>query len=330
MESKSIECRDPELEESFSFSTCYDFNSSSSSLAIFSDNDDDYIEIALQPPDLHLNNGADDEEMELRISFSTSCVPLSDETKTTMELYESTVTSCKSSLSSSSSSSSSSTFTFSSSSAESQRKSPEKYSKPIESKDVNRFVNKFISSLKVSASEFDVGNGRSTDTSHSELVPSSDRRKASKLTTTKTSNSFVMKFFIKFRTLKLKTLLASFLTASQDKGKLCEENFLTYNTRTLTKSSEKESSTENIKQGDKKSKLLELNFDAIRGVLLEAMSITTSLGRRDRRSTKSCPVSSKSSPIHQTFLHDNFKVSTADNSVQAAIAHCKRSFGPNI
>lgn len=69
----SITYRDPnKLEESFSFSSCHDFNSSLPSIFFDNDESDDdesYIEIALEPTD-HTNDY--DEEMELRISFSSS------------------------------------------------------------------------------------------------------------------------------------------------------------------------------------------------------------------------------------------------------------------
>lgn len=66
---ESITCRDPELEASFSFN---------SALHVFSDddddegslNDDEYIEIALEQQP---NNTFEDDELELRISFSSSC-----------------------------------------------------------------------------------------------------------------------------------------------------------------------------------------------------------------------------------------------------------------
>lgn len=191
MESKTIESRDPELEESFSLSSCYDFKYSSSSLTIFSDNDqtdhdddESYIEIALEPAaylgdgDTGGGNGGEncyDDEMELRISLSSG-VFLPAETRTT-EPYES-VNYCTSSLSSSSSS----VFTFSSSSteAESQRNSQEEYKlcnsslqKTIKSKAqfpaIDRFVNAFTYNIGES-SEIDLRDGRSQDANHLDIV----------------------------------------------------------------------------------------------------------------------------------------------------------------
>lgn len=173
MESKIIEFRDLDLEESLSFSSCYDFNSSSS-LVIFNNNnsEDDnesYIEIALEAADVSdgVENEDDcDDEMELRLSFSSS-VLLPVETKA-IDLYDS-VTSCTSSLSSSSSSA----FTLCSSStdAESQRNQqveselcscimPKSIRSKVEFPAVNRFVNSFTSSFRDS-SEIDLGLGDS-------------------------------------------------------------------------------------------------------------------------------------------------------------------------
>ncbi|KAJ9179705.1 hypothetical protein P3X46_008040 [Hevea brasiliensis] len=351
MESKTFESRDPKLEDSFSFSSCYDFNSSSS-LTILSDNDqtddddeDSFIEISLDPA--HLGDGdlgggrgvedCDDDEMEHLRSFSSG-VFLPTETKTS-ELCES-VTSCTSSLSSSSSS----VYTFSSSSTEeeSQRNSQvesklcnSRMQKTIRSKvlfpAVNRFVNTFTSSFRES-SEIDQGDGRLPDANQLDLAASSTS-KPSKITTTTITinNGAMMNFFTIFRALKVRTLLASFLKASKakstnDKGKIREKTMIWSYNQSLTKPTMDKGSME-TKQG-KRSRVLELNLDSIRRVL-EAMNIRN-IGRRERR-TKSCPGSTKSSPIHQRFPSENYTSSSAatDNNIQAAIAHCKRSFGPD-
>ncbi|KAJ6708498.1 hypothetical protein OIU85_028734 [Salix viminalis] len=111
-----ITYRDRELEESFSFSSCYDFNSSSFQ-SIFSDESDDesYIEIALEPSNIQQKSyGGDidnwsDEEMELRVSFSSS-VPFQEPSTpaSSIDQYESAATMSKSP----SSSSSTTTFTM--------------------------------------------------------------------------------------------------------------------------------------------------------------------------------------------------------------------------
>ncbi|XP_050213079.1 uncharacterized protein LOC126664627 isoform X2 [Mercurialis annua] len=315
MEPKSIQFRHPELEESFSFTSCRDFNSSSS-FSFFSDNDDgeddggeeSYIEIAFERPD-RFNK---DDEMELRISFSS----LSAETKASL---------------SSSNSSSLSTFTFSSSFTESQRsrevQSTEeagcdfRVEKTVKGKVqfpvVNRLVNTFVSSFRLSP-EVNVGDAetKSPAANHLEIIPSSTKRR-SKITTTTTINTsgIMMNFFVKFRALKLKTLLASFLKASQTSpvGRKTEDrSIIKYRNRVKP-----------VDKGPEKEK--KLNLEGIKGYMLEAMS---SINRNT--TTKSCPVSTESSPLHQRFLSESYKMSASDNSIQAAIAHCKKSFGPNV
>ena len=75
------------------------------------------------------------------------------------------------------------------------------------------------------------------------------------------------------------------------------------------------------------SRALDVNFGAVRGVL-ETVNMTRSTRSRTNRRTSSCPSSVKSSPIHQGVTsHDAAKFFAAENSIQAAIAHCKSSLG---
>lgn len=182
---ESIEHRDPELEESFSFSSsCYDFHSS---VAAFSDNDesddDSYIEIAIEPTTTSQNNDDGDhehcdQEMELRISFS-STIPVqepSPKTKTMdMDMdYELATPSTWAS-----SSSASTIFTFRSSSTDTSQWDPQVESKPSTSRIQNTikqkirfpFINTLMPSLKVS-SEMDRESGQAPDNNHLEVVPS--------------------------------------------------------------------------------------------------------------------------------------------------------------
>ncbi|KAJ0088822.1 hypothetical protein Patl1_31622 [Pistacia atlantica] len=66
-----------------------------------------------------------------------------------------------------------------------------------------------------------------------------------------------------------------------------------------------------------RSKAFDINLDAIRGVL-EAMS--SSLSCRDRK-PKNSPSATQSS------IQQGYGYPIENNSIQAAIAHCKRSFG---
>ncbi|XP_062073071.1 uncharacterized protein LOC133777464 isoform X2 [Humulus lupulus] len=79
------------------------------------------------------------------------------------------------------------------------------------------------------------------------------------------------------------------------------------------------------------SRALDVNMGAVKGVL-GGVNMTRSghnnSSRSSNRKTSSCPSSVKSSPIHQGFANnDANKFFAAENSVQAAIAHCKSSLG---
>lgn len=75
------------------------------------------------------------------------------------------------------------------------------------------------------------------------------------------------------------------------------------------------------------SRAFGVNLGAVRGVL-EAVNITRSSHHRTNRKTSSCPSSVKSSPIHQGFASDDASMFfSGENSIQAAIAHCKSSLG---
>ncbi|KAJ4832518.1 hypothetical protein Tsubulata_000076, partial [Turnera subulata] len=354
----SIKYQDPEREGSFSFSSCYDFTSFSE----YDESDDEsYIEIALEPTKpTHQNDKDDlpqdddddqdywDKEVELRISFSSS-VPIPELT-TKPETGGDDDHQCKLS---SIPSSSSSTFTFSSSSSprpsitqdasftngKVQRLTTIK--RKVQLPAVNRYTGTLMSgAVKTISSEFDRGNCcDADDANHLDLVRSSTRT-ATKLT----SNGIMMKFLIKFRSLKLRTLLASFIktcqvnnSSSQEKSptnvgkRYYNEEFNPYQRSAKSlqqKSGQGKINPDNYKlfeKGDERSRMLEMNLDTgVKGVM---EAVTTSLGCRDRRA-KSCPSSIKSSPFHQGLPSQTY--STADNSIQAAIAHCKKSLGPYV
>ncbi|XP_073261196.1 uncharacterized protein [Populus alba] len=186
--------RDQELEESFSFSSCYDFNSSSFQ-SIFSDESDDesYIEIALEQKNYHgdIDDWAD-EEMELRISFSSSA-PFQEPSSTTTSIeYEPAATMSKSP--SSSSTTTTSTMNPSSPSKEGDQWDAQMGSKASNStfriqKTIKRkaqfpkvhgFLNMLKPSLTVS-SEANDENGRPANSNHLELVrPRPDGRSVHK------------------------------------------------------------------------------------------------------------------------------------------------------
>ncbi|KAG5243201.1 suppressor protein [Salix suchowensis] len=339
----NITCRDPELEESFSFCDCYDFNSPLQSIFFDESDDESYIEIALEPS---RKNGHGDfdyragEEMELRVSFS-STVPFQEVLSTTKISNE-----CESAATMSSSPSSlATTFTMSSSSPSmesdqwdaqmgSKASSTCRVEKAIKRKvqlpKVNRLLNMLKPSLTVS-SVADDGNGRPANNNHLELVRSSTT-KGSK-STAMSSNGIMMKFLIKFRALKIRTLLASLMKSCQltnpfDKWNALKEQGTT-TTTTTSRSSSSNVHSNNLFGNGERSRVLEMKMDTVRGVL-EAIRTGNGIGR-DNRKFQSCPCTTKSSPIHHGFSGDdsqNHKICAKDNSIQAAIAHCKRSFSP--
>ncbi|CAK7343464.1 unnamed protein product [Dovyalis caffra] len=341
----NITYRDPELEESFSFSSCFDFNSSAFQ-SIFSDESDDesYIEIALEPSQKNghgdINYWTDDEEMELRISFS-SCVPFQElSTTKTSNVYEfSSPTSSSTAFTTSSSSPSMESSDQRDGQMGSKAASTCKVQKTIARKvqfpKANSFLNLLKPSLTVSSEAGDE-NGRPANNNHLGPVRSSTMKgsKASAIN----SNGIMMKFLVKFRTLKIRNLLASFMKSCQvinippEKKKVgTYQKLMKPFDKWLVQKEQGSSSrnySNNLFGNGERSRVLEMDLDAIRGVF-EAMS--TGIGRKDRK-FESCPSSTKSSPIHQGFSsdHQDHKTCAKDNSIQAAIAHCKRSFGPKI
>lgn len=158
-----------------------------------------------------------------------------------------------------------------------------------------------------------------------------------------------MKFLIKFRALKIRTLLASLMKSCQvinspqemmnmgthrkltnpfDKWNALKEQGTT--TTTTSRSSSSNVHSNNLFGNGERSRVLEMKMDTVRGVLEAIRGTGNSIGRDDRK-FQSCPCTTKSSPIHHGFSGDdnqNHKICAKDNSIQAAIAHCKRSFSP--
>lgn len=116
----------------------------------------------------------------------------------------------------------------------------------------------------------------------------------------------------------------------QDVIGMCYDSFGTTNdAKNCSNSHEKQ--VQRRRLGNSKYKpirALDVNLGAVRGVL-EAMNNMSGGARssatsgRNRRKTSSCPSSIKSSPIHQAGLG----AAAGENSIQAAIAHCKSSLG---
>ncbi|GKV04280.1 hypothetical protein SLEP1_g16456 [Rubroshorea leprosula] len=338
---------EPEVVErtkSFSFS-CHDFKTS---VAVFSDgeescSDESYIEIAIGPTstdgfDERKKDPADDgvqrehkKELDLRISFSSS-FPLPELSKTDVLGRIGCGSDTGTSLSSSTTSSSKSTF-GPSSSAEAKywtaplgRSPSNKFNKTLKRKlqfpAVNRFLDNLMSNSRGQSEVREKSGGRyspavATETNQLDHVQG---RKTSNIKN-RSSRGVIMKFFMKFKSKNFQALLASMVKPQQfgDYGvkKTRSEEILERNWGQVTPWNR---SLVQMEKG--KNRGFEIKMDAIQRVM-ESMS--TSFGRNDRK-TRSCPGSAKSSPIHHGYTTES-KVMCRDSSIQAAIAHCKRSLG---
>ncbi|KAF8397079.1 hypothetical protein HHK36_015986 [Tetracentron sinense] len=305
----NIDCRD--LEESFSFS-CYDLNST---LGIFSDSEDDsYFEIGLQPtPD---PPESDHQEFDFfPISFSQTRTPLPLQ----QHLKKNPETDCSSTLDSSSGSGSSS----------GDESTP--VVTPLSTTQLSspRKLNMILWRLRGSSKISDVRPEDNRQMIVKTGCPELDRsRKTSKIATA--INGGIMKFLIKFRSLKIRFKLVKpphqLVISSQsnrNSDRMSEDTL--HNHRRAMKPFDKWKTKSNKALGNYggKSRVMEINVDAIKGVV-EAMSLSI-IGRKGKE-TKSCPSSIKSSPVHRGVPSEN-RTYARENSVQAAIAHCKRSFG---
>ena len=141
-------------------------------------------------------------------------------------------------------------------------------------------------------------------------------RKQPSLTATTTANGIMMKLLIKFRGIKIKSLFASLIKPKQTSysSKKSLTFFQCYQKELVNPSNGRNSKHWNFGEEDgmcgslrKSKKLMEMDLGALRGVF----------SRSKRRKTAS--TSCDNSPIHDGF--------SKDNSIQAAIAYCKSSFG---
>ncbi|KAL5550369.1 hypothetical protein UlMin_000545 [Ulmus minor] len=170
-------------------------------------------------------------------------------------------------------------------------------------------------------------------------------RKASNITTTMNggSNGIVKLLMIKFKAMKVRKMLSSlFMKTSggnlnffSPNNKANQYNRYTnrradyyYDNNNILKDIQSTPSYLDNRQGrfGEKSRGFDVNLGAVRGVLEAAVNNVTSGGRKDRR-TSSCPNSIKSSPIHKGFGSNSSKFYAGESSIQAAIAHCKSSLG---
>lgn len=141
-------------------------------------------------------------------------------------------------------------------------------------------------------------------------------RKQPSLTATTTANGIMMKLLIKFRGIKIKSLFSSLIKPRQTNysSKKSITFFQCYQKELINPSNGRNSKHWNLGVDDsmcaslrKSKKFMEMDLGALRGVF----------SRSKRRKTAS--TSCDNSPIHDGF--------SKDNSIQAAIAYCKSSFG---
>ncbi|OWM81587.1 hypothetical protein CDL15_Pgr007625 [Punica granatum] len=162
---------------------------------------------------------------------------------------------------------------------------------------VCRLVNAVVSSLKVlpeTGQEHDASSTRENYLSRHQQLP----RDTSK--TTKTRNGArVMQFLFKFRVMQFRTFMAS----------LVKNRPVLAKGKTLGESPREMRLEETLRFHHKMAK------NSRRGVA----------GRIDKK-TKSCPGSMKCSPINQETYENSTITHGGESAIQAAIAHCKRSF----
>ncbi|XP_052171967.1 uncharacterized protein LOC127787931 [Diospyros lotus] len=335
-ESKIAGFRDEELEESFTFSSLEFFDAST---GLFPNEDEEsYIEIALEPAEATIRNcsgsGGGEEEIEFRISFSSAAsfpgFPSSSPASTLC-----------------SSTSGSSGHEYATGAAVSDR-SPEleggfrlpsmdgvsdgnkrKVQIPV----LERLLNAFLPAWKRSPFEFRTENGRPDADADDQHLPGSlelarnRTRKPSKLNAAAT-NGGVMKFLIKFQSMSIRSMLSPFLNLHQLSNNYNRRNKQLGSCKLRLKSYHRL-----IRPFDRRpaARSRTLQKDPAAGFTFQSQ--TYSLGNGGRRSevvagrAKSCPSSIKSSPLHGGAAA---RMPPGENSVHAAIAHCKRSFGQPI
>ncbi|PSS34797.1 U3 small nucleolar RNA-associated protein like [Actinidia chinensis var. chinensis] len=209
---------------------------------------------------------------------------------------------------------------------------------------LHHLLSAFLSALKPStppSSPMETTHQNGTPDDHNPKLSRNPRRKKSKVKTTMT-NGGVMKFLIKFQFRSIITSLFKPQQASASSGSSsstptpCNKGFSKESDGSLMikpldrwskqrkqhhteSNSSKMDMNPSVAKEQRSWKVLELN--------LESLSMFNE-GRKGNKQTKSCPNLTKSSPIHGGGgVPSESRIYTRDNSVQAAIAHCKTSLG---
>ncbi|XP_045797028.1 uncharacterized protein LOC123891224 [Trifolium pratense] len=150
-------------------------------------------------------------------------------------------------------------------------------------------------------------------------------RKQPSMTTTRTTtaNGIMMTLLIKFRGIKIRSLFASLIKPIQN----CKSNnsskksitfFQCYQKEMVNASIGRDSKHWNLEDTTslrKSKKMMEMDFGAFKGVFNGIGGMSRRRSKRRTDASSSC----NNSPIHEGY--------SKDNSIQAAIAYCKSSFG---
>lgn len=159
-------------------------------------------------------------------------------------------------------------------------------------------------------------------------------------------NNGIMNFIVKLKYKNIPSMLISMVTPKAKRGQpLLQRGSMDpkYNDNTKLKTRNHSDLNHQHLNHDKSTSSVTgiVNFKAMRGVL-DALIVKTSryytsattggalLSPNKQNKSKSCPSSIKSSPMHNNNNvcdDDVRRFCLRDNSVQAAIAHCKKSFG---
>ncbi|KAK4724616.1 hypothetical protein R3W88_027395 [Solanum pinnatisectum] len=318
------------------------------------DNDDGaYIEINLDPPrsiqktvleEKEFKN-SNTSEVELRISFSSTGIPPTETTTTTTcgttQHAQGTTT----------------TTTMS---------KPRRGRLFVSS--LARIVNEFIAASSVKTSNsvkaIEANNNVAHENGPAHVLPLSKSDCAEMIRTRKdctmvpSKNNGIMNFIVKLKYKNIPSMLISMVTPKPKKGQIrarqpllqrersstCRGRDPMNNNNNLMKLKTRNHSDLNHQdvnhdKSTSSSVAAIINFKAMRGVL-DALIVKTSryctsattggglLSGNKHNSSKSCPSSIKSSPMHNNVCEDDVRrFYSRDNSVQAAIAHCKKSFG---
>ncbi|KAL3326431.1 hypothetical protein AABB24_037223 [Solanum stoloniferum] len=337
----------------FSSSSSDDFFASNFIMYDTEDDDGAYIEINLEPlrsiqktvlEEKEFKN-SNTSEVELRISFSSTGIPPTETTTTTTcgttQHAQGTTT----------------TTTMS---------KPRRGRLFVSS--LARIVNEFIAASSVKTSNsvkaIEANNNVAHENGPAHVLPLSKSDCAEMIRTRKdctmvpSKNNGIMNFIVKLKYKNIPSMLISMVTPKPKNGQIrarqpllqrgrsstCRGRDPMNNNNNLMKLKTRNHSDLNHQdvnhdKSTSSSVAGIINFKAMRGVL-DALIVKTSryctsattggglLSGNKHNSSKSCPSSIKSSPMHNNVCDDNVRrFYSRDNSVQAAIAHCKKSFG---